>query len=151
MTEPQKKRIKTEPSGPTGLTGPKEFDLTIIFESFYEPFKVYVKDIDNDDFEILDKLIDDGPNSNGAWVIQEGVIGNKAKIFVDIFKKYFPIKIAIFTWVVPQCAGGIMLVFQAKKQTLDDMIDKLKLDQCYEIHDVDDDEGEDDSYEDYFI
>ena len=95
-------------------------------EEFLVPFKKYVKDIDMSDYDILiNDFNSSNNNTNEDWSNKDGKLSIKLR---DIIKKYFKIKLWIHLWHVPNCAGGIFLVLNSNQKTLEDIVNKLKLD-----------------------
>ena len=68
--------------------------------------------------KISDGKMNDWDNENGEYSIK----------MRNLIKKYFPtVKVGIIPWSVPQCAGGILFLIEADQETLNGILQKVKL------------------------
>jgi len=109
--------------------------LVTHFQCFYEPFIKYVKDINEDDYTTLEKELEFG-GKNKDW--EKG--GKLNILMTDMIKKYFSVKVGLIPWSVPYCCGGVFLILEADKKTLEDVAKTLKMEsegenKVYEITD----------------
>ena len=94
-------------------------------EAFIEPFEKYIKDISEEDSNILRTGFSGGKaaqlnNEKGEYSIK----------FRALVKKHFDVKVGLIARSVPQCAGGLFLLLEhlhvkADQKTLEDLLQKV--------------------------
>lgn len=98
---------------------------------FIEPFEEYIRPINEQDADTLKNDFYGGKDDE--WHNEKGTYAIKMR---ELVKKYFPtVKVNMVPWSVPQCAGGIFFVIEADQQTLDDILQKVKMEKDYKIGD----------------
>lgn len=93
----------------------QKYYISLLIESFIIQFKDYVKDLDHNDYEMLNTLL----NVKMTKVEED--------ILINLIKKYFDVKVAITPISVPQCWAGIIIMIVSNYNILQDLREKLIL------------------------
>ena len=98
----------------------KKFYMSVLLESFIEPFKHYVEEEDRIELDILLHYSDQEDWKNGP----------KSKACTHLIEKYFDVEVIITPVIIPGCWGGVFvaLITYNDRTLLENIIDKLGLD-----------------------